>query len=64
MVNKSPLFKLNELNNSINKKMKPWSERTRYSNGILVKNIKKMKKKIRNLLSTISGDNITEMLKG
>jgi hypothetical protein len=64
MVNKSPLFKLTELNNRINKKMKPWSERTRYYNGILVKNIKKMKKKIRNLLITISGDNITEMLKG
>jgi hypothetical protein len=45
--------------------MKPWNERSRVErSGKLNPQIKRMKKKIRCVLATISGNAITEMLKG
>jgi hypothetical protein len=65
MVNHSALYKLNKLNDEINKNMKPWNERSRYdSEGRLTVQLKKMKKQIRNILNAVSGNNITIMLKG
>jgi hypothetical protein len=65
MVNKSALFYIDEMINKINKRMKPWNERSRVErSGKLNPQIKRMKKKIRCVLATISGNAITEMLKG
>jgi flagellar biosynthesis/type III secretory pathway chaperone len=65
MVNKSLLYKVDDLNKSLNTIMKPWGQRKRYDlDGRLTTQLRRMKSKIRKLLFNISGENIVEMLKG